>query len=313
MAFQNPSTVVFSLIVPVRDEGESLESLHGQLTDEARKLGERYEIVYVDDGSSDQTVSLVERIAGHDEQVVVVELSGQFGSAAAVTAGATVAGGRATITFDRRCPHWPDLLTKLVKAWREGFEIVHVGGRARRPGALRQALSAIDRGDRVQMRLLDRAALMAIQPFDGTRSINQLISHVGFRPTRLPGESGAAAALQPESRRLLEAPGRLANWGLATAATLMIAAAGFYLVSLLLLLTGVNTGVESRMTAVIVALAGFQLGLLATVGRFIACATTRLSRRPIFAVRRILGPVEVDEPAADLQDDSEFGSYVVFT
>jgi len=313
MAFQNPTAVVFSLIVPVRDEGDRLESLHEQLTDEARKLGESYEIVYVDDGSNDQTISLLERIAADDEQVAVVELSEQFGSAAAVTAGAANSSGRAMVTFDRRCPHWPDVLVQMVKAWREGFEIVHVGGRSRRPGALGQALSAVNRGDRVQMRLLDRAALAAMLPFDGTRSIDQLISHVGFRQTRLSGGSGVPAALRPKGRQVLEAPGRLANWGLLTAAVLMLAAAGFYLVSLLLLLTGVNTGVESRMTAIVVALAGFQLGLLATVGRFIACATTRLSRRPIFAVRRVIAPSEADEPVADAPDDSEFGSYVVFT
>lgn len=313
MVFQNPTQVVFSLIVPVRDEGDGLESFHRRLTDEARKLDESFEIVYVDDGSSDQTSRLLERITTMDEEVAVVELSAQFGSAAAVTAGAATTRGRAVITFDRRCPQWPELLAQLAGAWREGFEIVHVGGRSRRRGALRQALSPVDRGDRVQMRLLDRVVIDAMRPFDATRSIDQLVSYLGFRQMRLPAVSGASPVLQPADRACLAAPGRLANWGLVTAGGLMGVAVGFYLVSVILLLMGANTGEESRVTAVVVALTGLQLGLLATMGRFVACASMRLSRRPIYAVRRVFGHDVADEPMATEPADDEFGSYVVFT
>jgi polyisoprenyl-phosphate glycosyltransferase len=313
MAFQNPTPVVFSLIVPLRNEADSLESFHRQLTDEVRKLKESYEIVYVDDGSSDQTVKVLERIVLDDEDVAVVELSASFGSAAAVTAGAAMARGGAVITFDRRCPKWADLMPRMIAAWREGAEIVHVGGRPRRRGALREALTAVDRGDRVHMRLLDAAVIAALRPVDVTRTIDQQIGHLGFRQMRLEGASGAERALQPANRPCLAAPGRLANWGLAIAGVLLGGGTAFYLVSLALLLAGVNTGVESRVMAVVAALVGMELGLLATVGRFVACASMRLSRRPTYAVRRVHGLVEADQPLAAEPAGDEFGSYVVFT
>ena len=313
MTAQDPTPVVFSLIVPLRNEGDGLESFHEQLAREAGGLLEACELIYVDDGSSDETVSVLERLAGAVSNVVVVELSRAFGSAGAVTAGAAVARGRAVITFDRRCGRWPELLTQMVNAWREGFEIVHVGGRADRRGALRQILAQGDAGDRVQMRLIDRAVLAALDPADASRSIDQRISHVGFRQNRLPADATAAAALEPAGRKRTDAPGALSKLGLAAAGVLLGGSALFYLISMILLLAGKNTGPESRMTAVVAGLAGLQLGVLAAVGRFMAGASERLSRRPIYAVRRVVGAADEAPAQAAGPVDSEFGSYVVYT
>ena len=114
----------FSFIVPVYNEREGLENFYARLTAVADQLGESYEIVFINDGSSDGTDEILRRLTESDKRVKVVEFSRNFGHQVAVTAGYDHAGGRAVISLDSDCQHPPEMIPELVARWRDGFEVV---------------------------------------------------------------------------------------------------------------------------------------------------------------------------------------------
>ena len=120
-----PVGVTFSFICPVHNEEAGLERFHGRLSAVARSLNEPYEILFVNDGSSDRSDEVIRRLTVTDPHVRYVEFSRNFGHQAAVTAGYDYARGRAVISLDSDCQHPPELIPQMVALWREGFEVVY--------------------------------------------------------------------------------------------------------------------------------------------------------------------------------------------
>ncbi len=298
MDTEDPKGVTFSLVVPVRDEQDAIAAFHGQLTAAAENLPDPYEIVYVDDGSGDQTGSALRGLPTAGGAVRVVELSRPFGAAAAVTAGAAEANGRAVITFDRRPDQWASALPQMVSRWREGFEVVHVGGRLSADSpetsltilqALRTAMCS-NVGHRADMRLMDRKVLAAMKPGEARATIDQRIGAVGFRHDRL-SRNGSARPLLSKGRQLslVERPGRLFWWLLSVSGGLLGLSVLFYLLSLVLLAFGADTGGESRLTAVLLSVTALYLGLVAMLGRVAVVSASQLQRHPVYVIRSVTG------------------------
>ena len=113
-----------SIVVPVYNEEEVVETFHQQLQRVIDRLPVRVMVYYVNDGSTDRTGEIVQRLAAVDRRIAYLELSRNFGHQAALTAGLDVAPGDAVVTMDGDGQHPPDLIPRLLDVFRAGCDIV---------------------------------------------------------------------------------------------------------------------------------------------------------------------------------------------
>lgn len=115
---------MLSIVVPCFNEASTLERLHTQLSSEAAATGDDCEFVYVDDGSSDETLSIVRTLAARDTRVRYVSFSRNFGKESAMLAGLKNATGEAVILMDADLQHPPELIPRMVEMYRKGIDQV---------------------------------------------------------------------------------------------------------------------------------------------------------------------------------------------
>jgi glycosyltransferase involved in cell wall biosynthesis len=120
-----------SIVVPVYDEEGNVGPLHEELTQVALSLARPYEIVFVNDGSRDRTLECLEDIVARDPQVRVVDLDGNFGEAAALSAGFEAARSPVVVTLDGDGQNDPHDIPKLLAKLDEGYDTVSGRRRAR--------------------------------------------------------------------------------------------------------------------------------------------------------------------------------------
>ncbi len=113
-----------SVVIPTFDEEESLLALHDELRSVLSELGVDYEIIFVDDGSTDRTLEVLTRIQAEDERCVVVEFVRNFGKSAAYTAGFRFAKGRVVATLDADLQDDPHELPQMLAKLDEGYDLV---------------------------------------------------------------------------------------------------------------------------------------------------------------------------------------------
>jgi dolichol-phosphate mannosyltransferase len=189
-----------SVVVPCYNEQESILACHERLTGVLGGLEETYEIVYVDDGSRDQTVPLLQEIHARDGHAVVVQLSRNFGHQLAVTAGLSASRGQAVVIIDADLQDPPELIVEMVKLWRSGYKVVY-GIRKTRDGEtpfklwtakvfyrLINSLSDVDIPlDTGDFRLIDRMVVdVFLQMPERHRLLRAMWSWIGFSQVGLP-------------------------------------------------------------------------------------------------------------------------------
>jgi dolichol-phosphate mannosyltransferase len=197
-------TPTLSIVVPCYNEQESIHACHEKLTQVLSALKESYEIVYVDDGSRDQTAALLEQIYACDSHVVVVRLSRNFGHQPAVTAGLSASLGNAVVIIDADLQDPPELIPEMVKLWRSGYKVVY-GIRQTRDGetpfklwtakafyrlinSLSDVEIPVDTGD---FRLIDRVVVdVFLQMPERHRLLRGMWSWIGFSQVGLPYQRG---------------------------------------------------------------------------------------------------------------------------
>jgi glycosyltransferase involved in cell wall biosynthesis len=140
------SAIELSVVVPLFNEERSLGELHARLTTVLRALSARYEILFVNDGSTDGGPSLLDRLAGQDACVGVLHLRRNFGKAAALDAGFRAARGRIVATLDADLQDLPEELPKLLGKLSEGFDAVSGWKRNRRDPLGRRLASRLFNG-----------------------------------------------------------------------------------------------------------------------------------------------------------------------
>jgi dolichol-phosphate mannosyltransferase len=114
---------MISIVVPVFNEEGNIEELFKQL--KRNLVGEEFEVVFVDDGSSDASLSVIKALAKNNKQIHFISFSRNFGHQAALRAGLARANGDAIISMDADLQHPPRLVPKLIKKWREGYAVVY--------------------------------------------------------------------------------------------------------------------------------------------------------------------------------------------
>jgi glycosyltransferase involved in cell wall biosynthesis len=187
---------LLSIVVPCHNESENLERLHSELTAVIDPLAHNFEIILVDDGSTDHTVAIARQLENRDERVRRIELVRNFGKEIAITAGLAAAHGDAAITIDADLQHPPALIPLLIEEWERGAEVV-IGLRKesksyaptfKRWGSMAfhtimKRLSDTDiRRGATDYRLLDRGVINEFNRFtERNRLTRGLIDWLGFR------------------------------------------------------------------------------------------------------------------------------------
>lgn len=185
----------YSVVVPVYNEVENLSELYRRVREVMEGLGEPWELVLVDDGSSDGSVEQIRQLAQSDSRVRPVIFARNFGHQIAVTAGLDYARGQAIIIMDADLQDPPEVIPRLIERWREGYEVVYAV-RAEREGEtwFKKATAAffyrliyriadvkipLDTGD---FRLLDRKVVDVLRRMrERHRFLRGMAAWVGFR------------------------------------------------------------------------------------------------------------------------------------
>jgi len=129
MEFSKPHDL--SLIIPVYNEAKNLEELHAEITDSCQHLGKSYEIIFIDDGSWDESFVVLKKILRKDPRIRIIRLRKNFGQTAALSAGFDHARGDIIITLDADLQNDPKDFDLLIRKIHEGHDIVS-GWRAKR-------------------------------------------------------------------------------------------------------------------------------------------------------------------------------------
>jgi len=116
--------LLLSVVVPLYNEEENIELLYDELKGVLQSIGNKHEIIFIDDGSSDTSLELLRAIQGRDDSVVVVSFRKNFGQTAAMSAGFDYAGGDVIITMDGDLQNDPHDIPKLLAKLDEGFDVV---------------------------------------------------------------------------------------------------------------------------------------------------------------------------------------------
>lgn len=299
-----------SVVVPAYNEEAVLPALHGRLVAVLEGLGCEWEIVYVNDGSSDATLAALHGLA--DANVSIVDLSRNFGKEIAVTAGFDCARGDAVVLIDADLQDPPELIPDLVEKWREGFDVVYAR-RTRRDGETRlkkttaklfysvmRRLSDVpvpeDVGD---FRLLSRRAVDALNGLrERHRFMKGLFAWIGYPQTAVPYRRDPRHAGETKwsywklwnfaiegITSFSIGPLKLATYlGLVTAATAFVYA-GVIVVKTLLFGDPVQ-GYPSMMAAILF-LGGIQLTCLGMIGEYLGRTFNEAKRRPLYLVNSL--------------------------
>ena len=187
---------VISVVVPAYNEQEVLEEFHARLVTVLGTIDFDLDILYVDDGSSDDTPELLNKLKQHDPRVGVISLSRNFGKEAALTAGINHACGDAVVVIDADLQDPPELITEFIRVWQHESADVVYGQRTARDGEtwlkkstaslfyrLMQKIGRVkipkDTGD---FRLMDRRAVDALKQLpEHHRFMKGLFAWIGFK------------------------------------------------------------------------------------------------------------------------------------
>jgi glycosyltransferase involved in cell wall biosynthesis len=192
--------ISLSVVVPVFNEAESIDAFLAELVPVLESAAHRWQVLFVDDGSTDATLSLLQSRAVADSRITYLSLSRNFGKELALTAGIDHAQGDAVIPMDADLQDPPALIREMLALWREGVDVVYAT-RVRREGdssakkltaagfyRLMRWISPLripeNSGD---FRLLDRRVVDTLKQLrERNRFMKGLFTWVGFRQASLP-------------------------------------------------------------------------------------------------------------------------------
>ena len=308
---RDAGAVTFSFIAPVHNETEALPSFYSQLRAEADKLGEPYEVIFVDDGSTDDSLEVIQRLREDNDRVKYVSFSRNFGHQEAVTAGYDYASGAAVITMDADGQHPPDLIGELAAKWRQGYEVVYTVKAHTADVSLPRRLavkvvyrliswmSGMSVADQADFRLLDRKVVQALRRArEKCRFLRGLVRWMGFRQAAVEYEVGPRLGGEPSYT--LRKLARMGSAGLfnfsvmplrliSLAGGSMAAAAALYAIVALILWPIVGGALVANLVMLAIGLTGVQLAAIGIMGEYVGRIYEEAKDRPIYIIREAVG------------------------
>jgi len=134
---------MISIIIPIYNEEEGISEAHKQLSNVLESIEQKWELIFIDDGSKDNSFSKIKEIAKKDPHVRGLKFSRNFGQYAAVSAGIHNAKGEALIIMDADLQEPPTLIPKLLEQWKDGYKAVYTSATTRKDSLLRRSLGWI--------------------------------------------------------------------------------------------------------------------------------------------------------------------------
>jgi len=320
--------ITLSLIVPVKDEDEAIEPFLarvGPILDALRENGApiAWEILFVDDGSSDNTLARIILANGRDRRIRAVSLSRNFGKEAALTAGIDRARGDVVLLMDADLQHSPALIVEMIAAWRAGADMVYTVRSTRGDESFLKKLGTqifyriVNAGAAVEIpanagdfRLLDRAVVDALKSLpERNRFMKGLYAWVGFRSVAVdyvPDERHAG-----ESSFSMRRLSRLAVTGVTafTNAPLRLWSALGALIAVGAILGGIWFIIEhytfgadvpgwATLAVSTMFFSGVQLLSIGILGEYVGRIFDEVKQRPVYLVRHDTGAADDRGPPA---------------
>ena len=302
---------LISIVVPFLNEEKNLPELYNRLNSVFDGGENSAEFLFIDDGSSDQSVMILEKIKESDARVRILQFSRNFGHQAAITAGLDHAVGDAVIIMDADLQDPPEVLPDMIAKWREGFEVVYAVRRKRAGESMSKKILAtafyrvfrkisnlnvpVDAGD---FRLLDRCVVDALKEMREThRYMRGMTSWIGFkqcaveydRAARFAGETKypvwksvklALDAITSFSARPLQ-------WMTNAGVMIAVIASVFSIRIIWLKLSGNAELIDgwASLSVLILFLGGIQLSALGLLGQYISRIFDESKQRPLYVLR----------------------------
>ncbi len=303
-----------SLVIPCFNEEDAIPVFLSTVVPIVEATGLAFEMVFVDDGSRDNTVDVLQSCFSTYPQIRVVELSRNFGKEAALTAGLSYASGAAVIPMDCDLQDPPELIPEMIALWRAGHKVVHAVRRSRATDSIakRATANAFYRlmaditdvpipsncGD---YRLMDRAVVAAILSFpERSRFMKGIMAAAGFKAAAVAYDRPERAAGQSKFNfwklwnfaldgitSFSTVPLRVWTYIGAIVAVVAFLYAGW--IVLKTLLWGVVTPGFATLMSVMLFLGGVQLIGIGVLGEYIGRLVAETKRRPLFIVGALHG------------------------
>ncbi|MFL5214449.1 MAG: glycosyltransferase family 2 protein [Microvirga sp.] len=315
-------TPELSVVVPVFNESANIEPLCDRLVPILERVAASWEVVFVDDGSEDNTLSAIRARNAAEPRIGAVSFSRNFGKEVAIAAGLDHARGRAVVIMDADLQHPPEVIERFVARWREGYVMVY-GQRTSRADE-----SAVKRGfARLFYRLFDSFTHMHLPEGAGdfrlidargvevlrglserSRFSKGLYAWIGFKTIGIPFvvEERRHGATKWSFRTLFRfafdgitafstVPLRVWTYLGGLISVLAIAAAAYFAVRTLLF--GVDVAGYPSLIVSITFLGGVQLMSLGIIGEYIGRIFAEVKRRPLYVVAERIGDTaEASQP-----------------
>lgn len=309
-----------SVIIPVYNEEETLPALEQRLGAFLCALDETWEVVFVDDGSKDQSLPLLREMALRDQRYKVVSFSRNFGHQIAISAGVDWAMGKAVVVMDADLQDPPEAVREMIQRWREGYDVVY-GVRIRRLGEtlfkrftaavfyrlLRAMLGfevPVDTGD---FRLMSRQVVLTLRLLrERHRFVRGMVCWVGFKQTavRYERQGRFAGETKYGLRKMIQfaidgitsfsiVPLRLATW-LGVLAGILAMGTGVWALYQKLAGQGVVHGWTTIMLLVALG-SSAQLLMTGILGEYVGRIYEEVKRRPLYTVAERLNVGDPDD------------------
>ena len=314
---RNAAPRLLSLVIPLYNEQAVIVAFHARLATVLDGLASPAEIVYVNDGSTDRSLSLLLDLRQGDPRIAIVDLSRNFGKELALTAGLDHAQGDAVVIIDADLQDPPELIPELLKGWEQGYDVVCARRIAREGDTWLKRLTAaafyrlLERSTRTQVprdtgdfRLLSRRAVDAAKSLrEQHRFMKGLLAWIGFpqlsvpyrREPRYAGRSKLSywklwnLAIEGLTSFTI-APLKFASYLGAAVALLSFAYAAVIIYKTLVYGNPVS-GYPSLMVTILF-LGGVQLLSLGVIGEYLGRIFNETKHRPLYLVSRYLPAAE---------------------
>jgi dolichol-phosphate mannosyltransferase len=298
-----------SVIIPVFNEEKNVALLHQRLTEVIQKISGSYELVFVNDGSRDQTLQLVKGIAATDPHVKYINFSRNFGHQIAVTAGLDYCGGDAIVIIDADLQDPPELITEMYAKMKEGYDVVYAKRKSRQGETFMKKLTAkvfyrllqritsvnipVDTGD---FRIISHKIVKVLKQMpEQQKYLRGQIAWAGYRQTyieyerqqRHAGETGWP--YRKMIRFALDGITSFSNFPLkfATASGIIV-----FVISFLLMLYALYSRFVTKefvagwtsLMLVVLFIGGIQLLSIGIIGEYISRMSANIRNRPLYII-----------------------------
>lgn len=303
-----------SLVVPAYNEADNIDAFFERVLPVLEHIGEPWEILFIDDGSTDDTAQLIAQYHQHDARIKLVSFSRNFGKEVALTAGLDHAAGQVVVPLDADLQDPPELIPDMIEKWREGFEVVLATRRQRAEDSLAKRVTAEwfyrilhklssvhipkNTGD---FRLMDRCVVEAVRQLpERSRFMKGVLAWVGYRTTQIFYDRPQRH--RGETKFRFRNLWRLALDGIFSFTTLplkiwtylgaFISLLAFGYAAVLIvraMLFGVDVPGYTSLMVVMLFLGGIQLISLGIIGEYVGRIFRETKRRPIYLIRESFG------------------------